>query len=102
LEKLERWGEDQRSALKIQLNEYDQQIKEAQKAARSAGSMPDKIKLEKEKRELYNKRDLAWKEYEAAAKNIDKQKEDLIDDVEKRLEQDIEEETLFDVRWTVT
>lgn len=102
LEKLERWGEDQRSALKMQLNEYDQQIKEAQKAARSAGSMPDKIKLEKEKRELYNKRDQAWREYEAAARNIDKQKEDLIDDVEKRLEQKVEEENLFDVRWKVS
>lgn len=101
LEKLERWGEDQRSALKLQLNEYDQQIKDAQKAARSTGSMPDKIKLEKEKRELYNKRDLAWKEYEAAAKNIDKKKEELIDDVEKRLEQNIKEKTLFDVRWSV-
>ncbi|CAN5129662.1 SNF2-related protein [soil metagenome] len=102
LDKLERWGEDQRATLKAQLAEYDQLIKEAQRAARATLNMPDKIKREKEKRELFNKRDIAWKEYEQSARNIDKQKEGLIDDVERRLEQQIEEELLFEVHWRVT
>lgn len=102
LDKLERWGEDRRATTKARLNEFDQLIKEAQRNARSTANMTDRLKMEKEKRELYNKRDIAWKEYEQEAKLIDKEKEALIDSVEKRLENKLEEERLFDVRWRVS
>lgn len=101
LDKLDRWGEDQRATLKAELKEFDRLIKEAQRAARTAGNMTVKIKLEREKRQLYTKRDEAWKEYELAAREIDSKKDSLIDEVEKRLKQQIIEETLFDIHWMV-
>ena len=44
-------------------------------------------------------RDEAWREYDGAARDIEKQKDDLIDKVESRLQQELQEETLFTVRW---
>lgn len=101
LDKLDRWGEDQRATLKAQLKEYDQQIKDTQRAARATTNMPEKIHLEKEKRQLHKRRDEAWKEYEKAAKVIDEEKELLIDSVEQRLDQKLEEKCLFEVRWSL-
>jgi hypothetical protein len=42
-----------------------------------------------------------WKEYDAAAKLIEKQKDELLDTVEERLKQTIEEKVLFTIRWSV-
>ena len=99
LDKLDRWGEDQRASLKIALKELEDQIKDTRRNARLAGSLPEKLKLEREKRNLDSKRDEAWKTYEQAAKNIEANKDGLMDEVEKRLKQQISEQPLFTIRW---
>lgn len=101
IEKLERWGEDQRATLKAKLREYEQLVKDTQKAARGTSDQKDRLRLEREKRELYNKQDEALREYTEAARGVDKKVEALIEEVEQRMEQKIEEEDLFDVRWLV-
>lgn len=45
------------------------------------------------------KRDEAWRQYDEAARDIEQQKDSLIDRVEARLHQEVEEETLFTVQW---
>jgi len=45
--------------------------------------------------------DKAWKEYDEAAKDIDKNKDKLIDETQKRLGQKIVEERLFIIRWSI-
>ena len=99
LDKLDRWGEDQRASLKLALKEMEDQIKETRRNARLAGSLPEKLKLEREKRNLDSKRDDAWKKYEQAAKDIEAKKDGLMDEVEKRLQQHIIEQSLFTIRW---
>jgi len=101
LDKLDRWGEDQRASLKLALKELEDQIKDTRRSARLAGSLPEKLKLEREKRNLDTKRDEAWKKYEQAAKNIEANKDSLMDEVEKRLKQHINEQSLFTIRWKV-
>ena len=59
------------------------------------------IKMEKEKRQLESKRDEAWHEYDSAAKDIEKKKDGLIDEIEKKLKQKISEEKLFTIRWKI-
>jgi SNF2 family DNA or RNA helicase len=102
LDKLDRWGEDQRASLKLALKELEEQIKETRRNARLAGNLPEKLKLEREKRQLDSKRDEAWQEYEKAAKNIETRKDNLMDEVEKRLKQQVSEQSLFTIRWQVT
>ena len=99
IDKLNFWAEDRRKGLKADLKEYDEQILLFKKEARSAGSLPDKLALQKKLRDLDKKRDIAWKEYDEAAKQIELQKDRLLDTVEERLKQTAEEKTLFTVRW---
>jgi ERCC4-related helicase len=101
LDKLDNWGEDRRNSLKVVLKELDQQIKEVKKQARLAPNLPDKLKLEKERKKLEAERDIAWKEYDGAAKEIEQNKDQLIDKVEKRLKQNLKDEQLFNFKWTL-
>jgi ERCC4-related helicase len=101
LDKLDNWGEDRRNSLKVVLKELDQQIKEVKKQARLAPNLPDKLKLEKERKKLEAERDTAWKEYDWAAKEIEQNKDQLIDKVEKRLKQNLKDEQLFNFKWTL-
>lgn len=101
LDKLDHWGEDRRNSLKVTLKELDQQIKEIKREARIAPNLPEKLKLEKERKKLESERDAAWKEYDGAAKEIEQNKDALIDQIEKRLKQEIKEERLFLFKWKI-
>ncbi|MES2905572.1 MAG: SNF2-related protein [Pseudomonadota bacterium] len=99
MEKLDKWAEDKRHALKQQLKETDDQLKEIKRLIRQAGNLPDKLEQQKKARKLENKRDEAWKEYDAAAKEVEVQKDQLIDMVEARLKQQISNEDLFTIQF---
>lgn len=99
LEKLDKWGEDRRNSLKVTLKELDEQIKNTKKQARLAPNLPEKLKLEKERKKLDAERDEAWKEYDGAAKEIEKNKDQLIDNVEKRLKLVMKEEPILFIKW---
>jgi ERCC4-related helicase len=101
LEKLDLWGEDRRNSLKITLKELDQQIKEIKKVARLAPNLPEKLKLEKERKKLENERDAAWREYDGAAKEIEQSKDRLIDQIEQKLEQELTKNDLFLIKWNL-
>jgi hypothetical protein len=101
LDKIDRWGEDQRNSLKIELKELEDRIKEVKRSARMAVSLSDKLKLERERKNLETKRDDAWQEYELAARAIEVKKDVLMDEIEKRLQQQVSEKELFIVRWTL-
>jgi len=99
MDKLDRWAEDRRAGLKTELEELDQEIKETKKAARLAPNLPEKLERQKELRKLETKRDEAWRSYDEASREIDRQKDALLDEVSRRLEQKTEQETLFTIRW---
>jgi len=99
MDKLDRWADDRRAALKVELEELDQEIKETKKSARLAPNLPEKLELQRELRGLETKRDEAWRAYDAAGRDIDRQKDALLDEISRRLEQKTECETLFTVRW---
>jgi hypothetical protein len=99
MDKLDRWAEDRRKSLKAALDELDVKIRETRKEARLAPNLPTKLDLQRQLRQLENRRNEAWKEYDEASRDIDKQKDALLDDIGQRLEQRIESETLFTLRW---
>ena len=101
LEKLDKWGEDRRNSLKITLKDLDAEIKELKRNARLAPNLPEKLKLEKERKKLETKRDEAWREYDNAAKEIEQLKDKLIDDIEKKMHQKSLLQELFIIKWTV-
>ncbi|MCB9448672.1 MAG: DEAD/DEAH box helicase [Flavobacteriales bacterium] len=101
LEKLDKWAEDKRNSLKLTLKELDEEIKELKKNARTARSLPDKLALRKKVKAKEVKRDEAWREYDLAGREIEKQKDELIDRIEQQLEQKTELKKLFTIKWTI-
>lgn len=99
LDKLDSWAEDQRTSHKLSIKEIEEQIKAIKKQSRLAPNLPEKLKLEKERRTLEARRDELWRKYEQASKEIEQRKDSLIDEVEKRMEQQVLEEELFTIRW---
>jgi len=99
MDKLDKWAEDKRNSLKLNLNKFDDQIKEYKRNARMAHNLPDKLSAQKKIRDLEKKRDAAWCEYDIAGRKIEKQKDDLIDIIEKKLSQKTTAENLFTIQW---
>ena len=99
MDKLDRWAEDRRASLKAELAELDDALKEAKKAARLAPTLPEKLERQRAARTLEAKREDAWRAYDQASREIDRQKDALLDEISRRLEQRIEQEPLFTLRW---
>jgi len=99
MEKLDRWGDDQRVSLKIALADLDESIRASKKEARQAPSLPEKLALEKNRRLLESKRDEAWRAYDEAARAVDDKKDELLDDIAARLKQSESLHELFTIRW---
>ena len=101
IEKLEHWAEDRRATLKAELDELDEALKAGRKSARTAPTLPEKLERQREVRKLETRRDEAWRAFDQATRDLDKQKDALLDDIAKRLEQRVEHETLFTIRWRI-
>jgi len=101
MDKLDSWAEDKRAGLKADLKDLDDQIKAMKKEVRQIGNLPEKLALQRKARTLETARDEAWRAYDAAAKEIETQKDGLLDQVEERLGQDVSDEPLFAIRWSI-
>ena len=102
MDKLDHWAEDRRASLKQELEDLDEALKEAKKSARLAPTLPEKLERQREARSLEGKREEAWRAYDDASRDIDHQKDLLLDDISQRLQHAIDEETLFTLRWSLT
>ena len=71
------------------------------KESRTARNLQEKIEIRKKVRKLEAKREEAWKDYDVASKDIENQKDTLIDKVEDRLQQGTNETTLFKIRFNL-
>jgi hypothetical protein len=74
---------------------------EGQAKARQTGNLPDKLSLQRKARELETKRDEAWRAYDVSAREIEVQKDGLLDQLEERLAQQVGDEELFAVRFQI-
>ena len=102
MDKLDFWASDQQNSLKTSLKELGDQIKELKRQIRQTNTLPEKIALQKKVKELEKRRDDAWRAYDQAAREIEKKKDELIDIVESRLKQTIQQQQLFKITWTIT
>lgn len=99
MEKLDGWAEDRRASFKAELNELEAELKEAKRAARLAGTLPEKLEHQRLVRALETRRDEADRNFEQAKREVDRQKDALLDEISRRMEQQTTEEALFSFRW---
>lgn len=99
MEKLDGWAEDRRVSFKAELLEIEAELRNARRAARLAGTLPEKLEKQRAIRALETRRDEADREFELAKREIDRQKDALLDEISRRMEQQTTEERLFSARW---
>jgi hypothetical protein len=102
MDNLDRWAEDRRVALEAELDELDEAIKETKKSARLGPNLPHKLELQRKLRGLETKRDEAWRAYDSASRDVNRQKDALLDEIGKTLQQQTTCEPFFSLRWRVT
>lgn len=101
IEKLNGWADDGRRGLKADLKEFDDLVAELKKEARAAQNLPEKLAFQRKLRDVDRKRDEAWKAYDAAAREVEKKKDQLLDEVQEQLEQEVSSTELFSLRWNI-
>ena len=79
--------------------ELDEALKEAKKAARLAPTLPEKLERQRTARTLEGKREEAGAPMTRPARRSTGRRMRLLDEISRRLEQRIEQEPLFALRW---
>ena len=101
-DKLEGWADDLKLGLERELKELDRQIKEARRAAVVALTLEEKLAGQKQIKALEAQRNDRRRSLFDAQDKVDKQREDLIANIEGKLTQRAELESLFTLRWSLS
>jgi superfamily II DNA/RNA helicase len=101
VDKLEKWAEDVRTSLKTELKDLEKEIKTRKTEARKILNLEKKVKEQRQIKELEKK--LAEKRMNLykSEDDIDKRKEKLLDEIEQRLKQQSNKQTLFTMRFSI-
>ena len=99
--KLEKWAEDIKSSLEIELKELDKEIKFRKTEAKKIPSLEEKVSAQRHIKELEKKRNTLRMNLYQAQDEVDVRKDKLIEDIEARLQQKLERNELFLIRWKV-
>jgi hypothetical protein len=101
MEKLEGWAGDLKESLEHELKEIDREIKDTKREAQLAASLESKVALHKRIKELEARRAEKRRGLFEAQDAVDTRKDSLLSEIEARLKQGTQEETLFSIRWRV-
>jgi len=101
VDKLEKWSEDVRNSIKFEIKELDKEIKTRKTEARKLLNLEQKVKEQRIIKDLEKK--LADKRYNQYQNedDIEKRKDNLLDEIEQRLKQQTTQTELFTIRWKV-
>ncbi|KAA0220133.1 DEAD/DEAH box helicase, partial [candidate division KSB1 bacterium] len=98
-EKLDGWADDLKVGLEREIKELDRQIKEARRAATAALTLDEKLAGQKQIKALEAQRSQKRRSLFDAQDEIDRQREQLISDIEGKLQQRVSQARLFSIRW---
>jgi adenine-specific DNA-methyltransferase len=100
-EKLDGWAGDLKLGLEREIKEMDRQIKEARRAAMAALTLEEKLAGQKQIKALEAQRNAKRRTLFDAQDEIDRRREEIIADIEGKLQQRVAETRLFSIRWTL-
>ncbi|MBW4551763.1 MAG: DEAD/DEAH box helicase family protein [Aphanocapsa sp. GSE-SYN-MK-11-07L] len=100
--KLDGWAEDLKVVLEREIKEFDRQIREAKRAATAALTLEAKLAGQKQLKELEKQRNQKRRSLFEAQDEVDRQRDELIAQIEGKLEQKSELQCLFTIRWSLS
>ena len=98
-DKLDGWADDLKVGLEREIKELDRQIKEARRAATASLTLEEKLAGQKEIKTLESQRNDKRRSLFDAQDRVDKQRDELISQIEGKLTQTSSIQQLFTVRW---
>ena len=99
MDKMEKWADDKKKSIDIQLRDLDIEIKKFKAEARKQSKLEKKLQIQRIIKKLEKKRSNMRQKLFEAQDEIDDQKDTLLDEVEAKMKQTIEEKSLFTIRW---
>ena len=101
IDKLEGWADDLKLGLEREIKELDRQIKEARRATTTSLTLEEKLEGQKKIKALEAQRNHRRRSLFDAQDQVDRQREDLIGNIEGKLTQKVERRELFAIRWSL-
>ena len=101
MDKLERWADDRKRSLEIQIKDLDVEIKQLKAESRKLAKLEDKVKAQRQVKQLEQKRTEFRRELFDAQDAIDQDKDGLLDSIEQRLQQTVQKQALFQIQFTI-
>ncbi|MDC8450211.1 MAG: SWF/SNF helicase family protein [Nitrospira sp.] len=101
VDKLDAWAEDLTVGLEREIKEFDRQIKEARKAAVTALTLEEKLAGQKQIKAIEAERGKRRRALFDAQDEIDRRREQLITEIEEKLQEKVSSQQLFTIQWTV-
>ena len=95
-------ADDKKKSMKISLRDLDKEIDELKRESRFASNLSEKLNKQKKIRKLEENREGIWKNYDKEAQEINKKRDQLIDNIEARMEQKITVNKIFSIKWRLT
>lgn len=101
MEKLEKWADDVKTSLEIELKQLDKDIKFRKTESKKILNLEEKVAAQREIKEMEKRRNNLRQDLFKAQDEVDVKKEDLISKIEAQLKQQIQTEKVFTIRWNV-
>ena len=102
IEKLDKWADDVKSSIELELKELDREIKARKTEAKKILKLEEKVKAQRQIKEMEKRRNELRQNLYQAQDEIDMKKENLINEIESRMKQKIETNQLSLVKWKLT
>jgi hypothetical protein len=99
VQKLDAWADDLKSGLETAVKELDRDIKEVRRTAAVAATLEEKLHWQKKQKELEDKRSQLRRRIFDRQDEIDLQRSTLIQELEGRLSQEVQEVEVFALAW---
>jgi adenine-specific DNA-methyltransferase len=100
-EKLDGWADDLKVSLEREIKELDRQIKEARREITKALMLEQKLAGHKLVKTLESQRNARRRALFDVQDDIDRRREQLIADIEGKLQQRVSQKALFSIRWSL-
>ncbi len=101
LAKLDRWAEDLKMGLEHEIKEMDKSIREARRQATASVQLQDKLDAQKNVKAIESARNKKRRELFEAQDKIERQRDDLIANIEKQMKHQHEVMPLFAFAWSL-
>jgi len=101
IDKLEKWADDMKLSLEKEIKDLEAEIKLKKAESRKVIDLSNKLKLQRDIKDLEKKRNEKRRHLFEAQDQIDERKENLLNEIEARLQQDIQMKNLFILHWNL-